>query len=456
MALPDVTGPDFPALRSYASDLTAVGFGLLGATSVAACMQFLSGNAKVAETARRTAVAAGVLVSYPVLMHSLLIGTNTLTAEMIQHPLVRDGLDKAFGEALAAAAITSGISLGLAIGAAFAVLYFLAALFVLKIGLTAALAVLSIAGALVWGLYPLSRSSWLAQAWLSCLVMVIAIPIAWACIFAAAALLASDTLVFDGGGAYNRNLGPDLAEMVKPFAAVACFWMAYRAPGFLLLVARASGGFGVVGTGGGGGGGGGGRGGAGPAAGRGGGPSGWSPTAVVQRGIATTANRFRAIGARAAAAGPAVGQRFLRARSAPPTASPTGRPSASAGKAAKPGAAQGATAPVADQGVKGSSLGSRARRLASLPIRGNDAWRRLPEEGRKLKMSGGQTAARRSSPRSSAPLSSVSRPAPPPQSQVRATPAPSRSHPSRKTRPDAPRTRPAPAPSHSRRPRKGR
>ena len=103
----------------------------------------------------------------------------------------------------------------------------------------------------------------------------------------------SDTLVFDGGGTYNRNLGPDLAEMIKPFAAVACFWMAYRAAGFLLLVARASGGFGVVGTGGGG-----------PAlggaAGSGPSPRGWSPTAVVQRGTATTADRFRAIGARAA------------------------------------------------------------------------------------------------------------------------------------------------------------
>lgn len=244
VALPPVTAGAFPALNDYADQLAAVGFGLLGASFLAGLLQLWAGGtsgATGAEAVRRAAIAAGALALYPTVLESLLVGVNILTAEMVRHPLVVDGLDKAFGESLGIAAVIGGVSLGLAVGAALVLLYFVAALFVLKIGLTALLAVAVIAGALVWGLYPLPHAQWLARAWLSGIVAALAVPVAWACVFAAAALLARDTLVLDGGGQFNRQLSDPLGGLVKPFAAVACFWIAYRAPYFLLGLARTAG-----------------------------------------------------------------------------------------------------------------------------------------------------------------------------------------------------------------------
>jgi hypothetical protein len=244
VALPPVTTNAFPSLNHYAQELTAVGFGLLGACFLGGLLQLWAGGssgATGAEAVRRAAIGAGALATYTTVLQSLLVGVNILTASMIRHPLVVDGLDKAFGESLAVAALVSGVSLGLAVGAALAVLYFVAALFVLKIGLTALLAVAVVSGALVWGVYPLPQAQWLTRAWLSGLAAALAVPVAWACIFAAAALLARDTLVFESGGRINGPLADPLGNLVKPFAAVACFWIAYRAPYFLLGVARTAG-----------------------------------------------------------------------------------------------------------------------------------------------------------------------------------------------------------------------
>ena len=281
VALPPVTGESFPALNRYADKLVAVGFGLLGACFIGGLLQLWAGGlvgATGGEALKRAAIAAGALVTYATVLESVLVGVNVLTAQMIRHPLVQDGLDKAFGEALTVAAVAGGLSLGLAIGAALVVLYFVAALFVLKIGLTALLSVAVIAGALVWGLYPLPQAAWLTRAWIGCLVSALVVPIAWACVFAAAALLAADTLVFDGGSRFNHPLGDALAYLVKPFAAVACFWIAYRAPFFLLGIARSAGLSGMVM----------------PRA-TGGGRAGGGPSAMVTRGIQANADRFRAL-----------------------------------------------------------------------------------------------------------------------------------------------------------------
>lgn len=343
VALPPVTGDAFPSLNRYAAELTAVGFGLLGATFIATAVQLAAGTTTrdAGDALKRTAIAAGMLATYPTLMTALVTGVNVVTAEMVRHPLIRDGLDKAFGEALVVAAITSGVSLGLAAGAAIVVLYFVAALFVMKIGLTAALAVTTLAGALVWGLYPLPQAQWLPRAWGAALVAAITVPIAWACVFSAAALLAADTLAFDNTSTLNRPLGEGLENLVKPFAAVACFWLAYRAPGFLLGLARTAGLNPTML-----------RAGAGPAA-AGAGPShGRGPEAMVARGVRTNAERFRAMTQRAAGVvGPKV----------------AARRAASVARAATSKVA--ATPPV------------RAAR------RGNDTWRALPD--------GAQTASPR-------------------------------------------------------------
>jgi hypothetical protein len=368
VALPSVTGSGFPALNRYAGDLTAIGFGLLGANLVATAVQLAAGTTSrdAGDALKRAAIAAGMLAFYPTLMEALITGVNVLTAEMIRHPLVRDGLDKAFGEALVLATITSGVSLGLAAGAAIVVLYFVAALFALKIGLTAALAVTVLAGALVWGLSPLPQAEWLPRAWAAALIATIIVPIAWACVFTAAALLAADTLAFDNTSSLNRPLGEGLENLVKPFAAVACFWLAYKAPGFLMGVARSAGmSPSMLRTGG--------RG-----ASAGGGTAGRGPEALVTRGVRTNHDRFCALTQRATTAyGPKIaGTRAVTA-------------------------ARTATAKVA------------TTRPVAAARRANDAWRALSAEGRDgTRQPPDAPAVEPPAPKQSAPKSSASKPTP--------------------------------------------
>lgn len=101
-------------------------------------------------------------------------------------------------------------------------MFFLAALLVMKIALTAMLCVLVVSGGIVIALYPLPQGDGLARLWLSGLVCAVAVPVAWALIFAVAGLVSADALAWSGG------LGEGLAALVKPFVAVACLYLAYR------------------------------------------------------------------------------------------------------------------------------------------------------------------------------------------------------------------------------------
>lgn len=113
-----------------------------------------------------------------------------------------------------------------------AAVFFLAALAVMKIALTAMLCVLAVSGAIVIALYPLPQGDGLAQLWLSGLVCAVSVPVAWALIFAVAGLVSADALAWSGG------LGEGMAALVKPFVAVACLYLAYRAPTLLVAQAR--------------------------------------------------------------------------------------------------------------------------------------------------------------------------------------------------------------------------
>jgi hypothetical protein len=127
--------------------------------------------------------------------------------------------------------VSSGLSLGLAAGALMAALYFMAAIFVVKVALTAMLCVLLVSGALVIALWPLPQGDGLARLWGAGLVAAVTIPVSWALVFSVVGLVASDSLVGD-------RLGPGLDAAVKPFVAVACLYLVYKTPGFLVAQAR--------------------------------------------------------------------------------------------------------------------------------------------------------------------------------------------------------------------------
>ncbi|RKQ90497.1 hypothetical protein C8N24_0302 [Solirubrobacter pauli] len=400
VAVPDVSNTKtFPELNAFQQQLLAVGFGLVGIGFVAAALQYLAagitGRMNAVDAFQRSAVACGMLVFYPKLMGLATVGTNLLTDAIVTAPRITKGIDTMLGAAFVLAVATGGFSVGMAVGAAAACLWFLAGIFVMKIAITAAMAILLLSGGIVLGLHAFAPLSWLPRLWSSVLVAVHAIPIAWALIFAAAALLTSDSLIF------NQGLGASLEAAVKPFVAVACLYLAYKAPAFLLAAART---MGVNMTGlapamgggrGGGGGGGGGRiPGVGAAAGAGG-PGG----NVARRALQTHGDRMRglraAIGARSAAPAArvrqAVSQSASSATSAAKRAAAPVAVNAAAALGPADGSARARALSTASNGAKktgtavrgaaqGAATGARAVRSA------NDWWRtQLPQKGAQLR-----------------------------------------------------------------------
>lgn len=239
VALPDVTDSrQFGQLNRFRVDLTHAVWGLLSLSFAVGGLQYWAAGfaeasrASAFDAVRRTVVAAGALAAYPTLIAQLVLGVNQLTAALIRHPRVVDGLDVALGGAFALGAVSGGLSLGPGLAAVVAAVFFLAALLVMTIALTAMLCVLAVSGALVIALYPLPLEDSLARLWLAGLVCAVAVPVSWALIFAVAGLVSADALSWTGG------LGGGMAALVKPFVAVACLYLAYRSPALLVAQAR--------------------------------------------------------------------------------------------------------------------------------------------------------------------------------------------------------------------------
>src|SRR5215210_3949916 len=237
VALPQVTDwRQFPQLNGFRRELTSVGYGLLSLSFAGAALQawaagLVDGRPVALQAVSRTVMAAGALAAYPTLVAQLVLAVNTATAAIIRHPAVADGINTAIGGAFVLGVVSSGLSLGLAAGALMAALFFLAAIFVMKVALTAMLCVLLVSGALVIALWPLPQGEGLARLWGAGLLAAVTIPVSWALVFSVVGLVASDSLV---GG----QLGRGLEAAVKPFVAVACLYLVYKTPGFLVAQAR--------------------------------------------------------------------------------------------------------------------------------------------------------------------------------------------------------------------------
>ena len=399
VAVPDVTNASqFRNLNEFRKQLIGVGFGLTALGFVVASLQYLAagltGRMNAVDSFKRSAFVAGALVSYPQVMGAGILATNLLTRAIVTQPNVVTGIDTAIGAAFVLAAVTGGFTLGMAIAAGLACLYFLASIFVIKIALTAVVAILYVAGALVLPMHTVPSLSWLPRLWGSAMVAVLVIPVAWALIFAVAALLTSDSLIF------NHGLGANLEAAVKPFAAVACFYLAAKTPAFLLTCARSMG----VNFGGmmpHGGGGGGGVGGLGRLA---GGATGGGPGQVARRALQTHADRMRGlravIASRTGGGAPALAGSVRRGGSAAPTSSapkPAGpvAPSAAADASTSTGPLKRVTEGARGAGKVARGAGRGVARVAQGARRANDWWQQLPVDGRQQRLAAQQRSIHR-------------------------------------------------------------
>lgn len=371
VAVPDVSDARaYPHLNAYRAELVGLGFALLAISLSVCALQIAAGAPIASQVAKRTVIAASVLVLYPKLVSTFILGLNILTGSMVTQHLVTDGIDKMLGAALVIGIATSGVGWGLAVGAALTSLYFVAGLMIVKIGLTSLEAVLMLAGALVWGLYPLPATAWLARTWIAGAITIALIPMAWALIFAASALLTSDSLIWASGA--HGGLPDEMQQIVKPFTAVACLWLAFKAPVFLMAAGRAVGIHpGMI---------------AGPSRGGSGGAASGGRRGMLAAGVQTNRDRFRALGAAAAGrATPLAATARQRATSLRSSAT------SAVGKRVAPvasTAAVGIGAPHTATGVMGGHAVKLARTSAkglkasvAAPVKANKAWKELPKKG---------------------------------------------------------------------------
>lgn len=374
VVIPDVADAGrFPHVNAFRSGLVGIGFALL-ALSITLCgLQIALGAPILADTVKRTVVAAGVLVIYPTLISTVIRGVNIITGDLLTNRLIAEGTDKMLGGALIVGVATGGFGWSLVLGAALFCLYFIAALMVIKIGLTAVVAVLLLAGAFVWGLYPLPATAWIARSWMSAAFTVGLIPIGWALVFSAGALLSSDSLVWASSGG---GLGDQLEAVAKPFSALGCFWVAYRTPSYVLTAARFLGiSPGAMAAG----------------RGTGGRPAPSRPGASAVR---TNTDRFRAIsqriGARATPVAARVKSRAVALNDAARQTSRAKIAPAAVTASLAAGGPDTKTGRIADRAGAGlARTGAQAARglkaMVSAPVKANRGWRELAAEGAELR-----------------------------------------------------------------------
>jgi hypothetical protein len=376
VVVPDVAdAARFPHVNAFRSGLVGIGFALL-AVSITLCgVQVALGAPILADAVKRTVIAAGVLVIYPKLVSTVIRAVNIITGDLLTNHLIAEGTDKMLGAALVVGVVTGGFGWSLVLGAALFCLYFIAALMVIKIGLTAVLAVLLLSGALVWGLYPLPATAWIARAWLSAAFTVALIPIGWALVFSAGALLSSDSLVWAGSGG---GLGDQLENIAKPFSALGCFWVAYRTPTYMLGAARF---LGISPRA--------------SIAGRSSG-SGSSPTRPAASAVRTNTDRFRAvsqrIGARAAPVASRLKSRAVALGDATRQASLAKVAPTAVTASLAAGAPDTKTGRIVDRvgpglAHAGAEVGRGLKAIASAPVKANRGWRQLAAEGAELRKS---------------------------------------------------------------------
>jgi hypothetical protein len=303
------------------------------------------------------------------------LAVNHLTAAVIRHPAVASGINTAIGGTLVLGVVSSGLSLGLAAGALLAAMFFLAAIFVMKIALTAMLCVLLVSGALVLALLPLPQGEGLARLWGAGLLAAVMIPVSWALVFSVVGLVASDALV-------GHGLGQGLELAVKPFVAVACLYLVYKTPGFLVAQARMMG-VRLGGT---------------PGIARGA-PGEARMGRAAHGHAALQRDRFRRLGAVAARAGQAGGGRLAAAgRSGATRTAGLARARAASGAVGLVAAAggQGRAADLVTSGAVGAGAAvSGAARGAQAALAGSRAarnWWRNPGSGGDTRAAAGATA----------------------------------------------------------------
>ena len=206
---------------------TWIGVGLLPLTLLYGTTRAMLGErGHVAVPIARVLAIAAVLVSYPYWWTEAAAMTDTVTHMVLTLPRVSAGLHQLMLYAV------DGVALGgwqlVDLGLMALVAIELLSLIFLKVVIILLGALLYATGPITIGLVATESGAAIARAWASAVVMLLALPVAWATLFAVGALLVGDAGTAGPLIAGQSSIGSLLGGVLLAVAGAASLWMCLR------------------------------------------------------------------------------------------------------------------------------------------------------------------------------------------------------------------------------------
>lgn len=227
----------WPTLTRLSEAMKWIAIPLLSLAAVASWTQHwiseLTGRpASFEQSVVRTALAAVLLVVYPVFMSNGVALVNSVTNAMLSVPIAADGLERTVGLIFAGSLVTGSTVLLAVLGIAAVML--ITGLFMLSVGLVVITGLLYVSAplAIVCSVVDETRGIW--HAWRYALLTTVALPIGWCVLFTTAGAFVVDMTNWSGG--ISGQLGE---RFVGVIAAIVIVYLAVRWPLMLWGAIRA-------------------------------------------------------------------------------------------------------------------------------------------------------------------------------------------------------------------------
>jgi hypothetical protein len=227
----------FPKLNAYRDYVTGGAWGILALSLVVASMRYWlssysgSGAYEALTGFVRTTGAIALLLIFPIAFDQVARGVNAFTSALVVNPVVGDGLGKGLVGTLSTAPVAGG---GMTMLIGLAAIVMALVLLVVKVTITALLAVLFVASPLAIALWPIEETSWLLRTLLQAIFGLLIFPILWGVCFGVFAVLSTDAL-------FPGDHGDFVTAVLAPLITLAALIIAFRLPFAVLGQAMKSG-----------------------------------------------------------------------------------------------------------------------------------------------------------------------------------------------------------------------
>jgi len=214
----------FPQLNQYRDYVSGAAWGLLSLSFVVSALRYWlssysgGGAYEALQGFVRSVVSIAMLLMFPVVFDQLGRFVNAFTSALVVNPIVGNGL----GDGLVGTmTLYTGGGFGMLISLCAIVMAFF--LLIVKVVVTALLAILFVASPLAIALWPVEETSFLMKGLFSAIGGVLIFPIVWALCFATFAVLNTDAL-------FPGDHGSLIDSILSPLVVLSALIIAFRLP----------------------------------------------------------------------------------------------------------------------------------------------------------------------------------------------------------------------------------